>query len=51
MAEQYANGEIVFEHLGTELMTADILSKPGVGSNFGARRDELVKENPELQIA
>ena len=51
MAEQYANGEIVFEHLGTELMTADILSKPGGGPNFGARRDELVKENPELQLA
>ena len=30
---------------------ADILSKAGGGANFGARRDELVKKDPDLQDA
>ena len=30
---------------------ADILSKTGGGANFGARRDELVKKDPDLQDA
>ena len=51
MAEQFANGEIIFEHLATDLMTAGILSKAGGGANFEGRRDELVKENPDLQDA
>jgi len=48
VAEQYVNGEITFDHLDTERMTADILTKPGGGSNFTDLRNELVKDPTEL---
>ena len=50
VAEQYANGEITFDHLDTERMTADILTKPGGGSNFTdlPSRNDLVKDPTEL---
>jgi hypothetical protein len=51
VAEQYINGEIVFEHLDTKHMTADILSKPGGGSNFEELRDHLVHEASNVQRA
>ena len=48
IAEQVANGEIDIQHLETTKMVADILSKPGGGSNFGTLVQIIVKDMPDI---
>jgi len=48
IAEQIANGEIDIQHLGTTKMVADILTKPGGGSNFATLVKAIVKDMPDI---
>lgn len=41
LAERVENKEVVFEHLGTERMFANVLTKPVQGAQFVRERQEL----------
>jgi hypothetical protein len=47
IAEQIANGEIALEHCPTTKMLADILTKPGGGTNFTDLVDAIVAQAPD----
>lgn len=48
IAEQVENGTIDIQHLETTKMVADLLSKPGGGSNFAALVKTIVKDMPDI---
>ena len=50
IAEQIANGEIDIRYLETTKMVADLLTKPGGGSNFADLVSTIVKDMPTPDI-
>jgi hypothetical protein len=48
IAEQVENNELDLERLETTKMVADIMSKPGGGSNFKELVSYIVKDMPDI---
>jgi hypothetical protein len=48
IAEQVENNELDLDRLDTVKMVADILSKPGGGSNFKELVSHIVKDMPDI---